>query len=279
MRRFAVVGSPIDHSLSPLLHRTAYQVLGISDADYGRAEVPPGGLADFLVSTRGRSLDGLSVTMPGKIEAFELADERDDISQLLGVSNTLLRLSGGGWRAENHDVYGIEKALRDAGVAQLGSRGPTAAVLGSGATAASAVAALARLGVRGLMLTARTRAKLDPLVDLAHRLDMHVLCVPWERSETVLASDVVVSALAAPGAEAVAQAWGDSTQADPRVALDVLYQPWPAPVAELLERRGSTVASGLEMLVHQADMQLRAMLGIDRSPVEAMLAAARAALY
>lgn len=274
VRRFAVVGSPVEHSLSPVLHTAAYEQLGIQDAVYERHDVTAGSLVDFLETGQGRGLQGLSVTMPGKPEAFALATEHDVTSLRLGISNTLLR-TGNGWRAENHDVHGIVAALQDHGVDEIRS----GAVLGSGATALSAAAALLRLGARTLLLSARSAHKLLPLEELAREHGAAALSIPWERHHEVLAAEAVVSALAIDGARAVAVQWRGEPRLDlPTVLLDVLYNPWPAPIAAVVQEAGGEVADGLEMLAHQADMQLRSMLGIPAAPVPQMLAAARAEL-
>ncbi|MGO1834862.1 MAG: shikimate dehydrogenase family protein, partial [Actinomycetaceae bacterium] len=89
--RFGVIGSPVQHSLSPVLHRTAYEVLGLDGPTYDRFEVSAGQLAGFLADGPGRELSGVSVTMPGKPEAFALAAETDVTSRALGISNTLIR--------------------------------------------------------------------------------------------------------------------------------------------------------------------------------------------
>ena len=261
MRRFAVVGSPIAHSLSPLLHATAYRELGIEDAAYERHEVGAGELADFLAGP-GQELSGLSVTMPGKPEAFALAAERDSTSEILGVANTLLRRPG---VAALHD-HGAGTPRR-------------AAVLGSGATAASAVLALCRMGAEEILLSARSPEKLTPLATLASDQGARPVLVPWADAADLMSAEVAVSALAAPGARALAEDWS-ARSALPVVPLllDVLYDPWPAPLAALLAARGSEVASGLEMLVHQADMQVRSMLAVASAPVAPMLAAAQQAL-
>ncbi|GAA4527138.1 shikimate dehydrogenase [Brachybacterium paraconglomeratum] len=273
-RRFAVVGSPVEHSLSPILHLTAYEALGMTDAVYERHQVRSGELAAFLRDGPGRGLQGLSVTMPGKPEAYALGTEADETSRQLGISNTLLR-TGQGWRAENHDVHGIVAALRDHGA----DRPLTGAVLGSGATALSALAALAELGVHRVLLSARSPQKLAPLEELAASRGMSTQQVPWAEHHEVLTAEVVVSALAIDGAQAVAEQWrARPGLAVPEVLLDVLYDPWPAPIAEVIQRAGGEVADGLEMLAHQADMQVRSMLGVPAAPVSEMLAAARTEL-
>ena len=273
--RFGVIGSPIQHSLSPLLHRTAYRELGIGYAGYETFEVPAGTLAAFWEHGPGARLDGASITMPGKPEALALATEADAVSQRLGIANTLLRLPGGGSRAENHDVHGITRALREQGAGAAGPIGE-GAVLGSGATALSATAALLELGVRTVVLSARRPDRLAPLQDLVADAGARAVLVPWEQSHRILGSPVVVSALALEGALSLAGEW--ATHSDlptPGIFLDVLYEPWPAPLAGLLGERGASVVSGLEMLLHQADMQLRSMLGIDAAPLDAMRDAAR----
>lgn len=274
VRRFAVIGSPVGHSLSPVLHRAAYEELGITDAVYERHEVAAGELPAFLAEGPGRILQGLSVTMPGKPEAFALAAERDETSTALGVSNTLLRRPDGSWRAENHDVHGIVRALHDHGAGAV----VTGGVLGSGATALSAMAALIELGADTVLLTARSPEKLSPLVAFARDREVEIVLVPWTEHHRVLTADAAVSALAAPGARAVAEEWtarGLDSLPVPGVLLDVLYDPWPAPIGAVVEQVGGEVADGLEMLAHQADMQVRSMLGVPSAPVRTMLAAAR----
>ncbi|WP_157975824.1 shikimate dehydrogenase [Brachybacterium sp. YJGR34] len=275
VRRFAVLGAPVGHSLSPVLHRTAYEVLGIEDVRYERHEVPAGALESFLSEGAGRELAGASVTMPGKPEAFALASSADRTAQELGIANTLLRTDDGQWHAENHDVHGIVAALEDHGAAAP----EVGAVLGSGATALSAVAALHRLGARQVMLCARSPRKLDPLEQFAAERSLEVVRIPWERHHALLAADVLISALAVEGARAVAARWDEHGDLPvPGVLLDVLYDPWPAPVARVVGSSGGEVADGLEMLAHQADMQVRSMLGVPDAPVVEMLAAARAEL-
>lgn len=272
--RFAVVGSPIGHSLSPAMHRAAYRELGITDAVYDAFDVPEGDLIAFLTDGSGAQLDGLSVTMPGKPEARALAADTDRATALLGIANTLLHRPDGTWRAENHDVHGIRAALEARGCTVPRTGG----ILGSGATALSALLALVEAGAQQVRISARRPEALDIHQQLARTLGVDLEVVPWERAAEVLQADAVVSALALPGSEALAAAWAGEELPAPGVFLEVLYAPDPPPLAALLGERGVVLASGLEMLAHQADMQVRAMTGAAAAPVEAMLAAARAAI-
>lgn len=272
---FAVIGSPIAHSLSPVMHRAAYAALGVEGPTYEAFDVADGELEEFLIRGAGRELDGLSVTMPGKPEAFAIAREHDHVSQRLSISNTLLRRTDGSWRAENHDVHGVVASLADHGITAVRRGG----VIGSGATAVSAAYALVTMGAAELLLTARSPQKLAALGEQARGFGARPQLVPWEESHRVLEADAVVSAVAAVGAPAVREQWAAVAQmATPTVFLDVLYEPWPSPLTSLVQQRGGEVASGLEMLVHQAGEQVRSMVGVERAPLEAMREAAWAEL-
>lgn len=134
-KHFAVVGDPIDHSLSPRIHTAAYKQLGL-DWEYSKHQVAKDSLATFL-SNSGSHLSGISVTMPLKTEAAKLSESSDEVVKLLGVANTLVR-SGSSWLGYNTDVFGIQKALQSVWSQGVG----TVAIVGAGATAQSALYAL-----------------------------------------------------------------------------------------------------------------------------------------
>lgn len=277
--RAGVLGSPIAHSLSPTLHRAGYDAAGLgADWEYRAHEVDEGGLAPFV-----ESLDvmwrGLSLTMPLKVAAFDVADEVSALAREARSINTLVRTDTG-WAADNTDVHGIVAALRDAGVREPRS----ATVIGAGATARSALLALREIGVRdGVSVAARNEAKADALVasmpDLGFGLGVAAdLAGWWHESRPPV--DVVISTV--PGGvanEAVAGMLDDHDDASMRgtTLLDVVYADWPTPLGRAAAARGATVVSGLEMLVHQAARQFELFTG-RAAPVEAMQAAGRAAL-
>ena len=282
MRRFCVIGDPVQHSLSPALHTAAYAALGITDASYERVHVPRGGLLEALASPLD-AFNGISVTMPHKEAALSAADAADPLAWELGVANTLIPLPRAAgarqrWAAFNTDVVGIAQSFRDAGVDGAGASGT---VLGSGATAFSAVAALHELGVRSLSLVARAEHKLKPLADWARRHGVAVRVRPLVRAREALDADLLISALALPGAEALAEqlraehAGRAAGQIAVGAFLDVLYDPRPTPLQGMLEPRVSL--DGLDMLARQAVRQVELMLGIDAAPVSAILTAARQA--
>ena len=274
-RRAAVLGSPISHSLSPALHMAAYRALGLSHWSYGAHEIQAPALGRF-VSGLGPQWAGLSLTMPLKEVAFEVADEVSDLAREVGAINTLVQRPGGGWSGDNTDVYGVSQALREVGCENVAN----AVVLGSGATARSVVAALATLGCVKVAFAVRSAAR-QQTVDQARRAGLEVDVVGLSKLEDVLAgARVVVSTLPAtalpesplPG-RALPQGWQNTDH----VLLDVVYTGWPTPLARTFQGAGASVVSGLEMLVHQAAEQVRLITGL-RPPVDEMRAAGLAAM-
>jgi Shikimate dehydrogenase substrate binding domain len=151
--RAAVLGRPVAHSLSPLLHRAAYAALGLDDWTYDALDVGAGDLP-VLLAGLGPEWRGFSVTMPCKQAAVDVADLVEPLPRLLHAANTLIRTDAG-WRAENTDVSGIGMALQLAGVEQVGA----AAIIGAGGTAAAAAVALASLGAQQVEVVVRDPAR------------------------------------------------------------------------------------------------------------------------
>lgn len=279
-RHAAVLGSPISHSLSPVLHLAAYRALGLSHWSYDAHEVQASALGGFVAGL-GPQWVGLSLTMPLKEAAFEVVDEVTDLAAEVGAINTLVRRPDGGWSGHNTDVYGVSQALREAGCAQVAS----AVVLGSGATARSVVAALASLGCAKVTFAVRSAARQETL-DQAGRAGLEVDVVGLCQVADLLADTrVVVSTLpknALPGNTLPENALtGRVFPKGPRPAghllLDVVYTGWPTPLARTFHEAGASVVSGLEMLVHQAAEQVALMTGMC-PPVQEMRAAGLAAM-
>ena len=241
--RAAVLGRPVGHSLSPALHRAAYAALGL-DWRYDAVEVGEQELPAFLDGL-GPDWAGLSLTMPLKQAVLPLLDDVDPLARDVAAANTVVLREGrrSGW---NTDVQGIVAALAEAGV----SRASRAVVLGGGATARSALAALARLGERSPVLVVRSEP-VDTLA-AAERLGIRPQVVAWS-PEVLDGCDLLLSTLPAGAADAVAPHVG----AVPAL-LDVVYAPWPTPLAAAC--RG-VVVSGLAMLLHQAAAQVELMTG------------------
>ena len=259
-RRAAVLGSPIAHSLSPVLHRAAYADLGLAWT-YDAVEVAVPALPAFLAGMDG-TWAGLSLTMPLKEAVIALLEEVDPVARAVRSVNTVLP-SPAGWRGTNTDIYGMAQALAEAGAP---GPLPAATVLGAGATARSAVAALARLGVGSVTVCARRAEAADEVADLARSLGMQAATASLAPDADLVCAPVVVSTL--PGA--VGAPWAELAGVASGALLDVSYHPWPTPLAAAW---GSpVVASGRGLLLWQAVEQVRLMTG--RDPSAAAMAAA-----
>ncbi|CAL9579489.1 Shikimate dehydrogenase (NADP(+)) [Nocardiopsis dassonvillei] len=267
--RAAVLGSPIAHSLSPVLHTAAYAAMGLDDWSYGLHECGEEGLEPFLAGL-GPEWAGLSLTMPLKRRALELADRVQDLAVRVGGANTLVR-GEAGWTAHNTDVEGIVAALAEAGVDAPRS----AAILGAGATAASALAALRALGLTDpVTVLVRDASRAGPVAAAAERLGHRIEVAPLAEAEPHLGVDLVVSSLPPGAADGLAEPLAESG-AD---LFDVVYAPWPTTAARRVAEAGGRVVGGFPMLLHQAVAQVRLMTGRERVPVEAMRAAGEAEL-
>lgn len=254
---YGVVGDPIGHSLSPLLHRTAFAKVGFN-RPYNAYQVPAGKLAEFL--QEHPNLLGLSVTMPHKKEAFEIADYRDDDATFTGIANTLtMDVLSGRIIARNTDVRGLARAIA---LHEYDVRHPV--VLGSGATAISAVLALQRLGAQSVTIMARNeKAK----VEIAELFGADSSCklnlLPLTSTLPAKTSLVVSTLPTAAAAQIAAQIFTQFPQTKREFApplYDVTYAPWPSPLAEQWQKVGLEAVSGISMLIEQALYQQRAFL-------------------
>ncbi|PRY28663.1 shikimate dehydrogenase [Umezawaea tangerina] len=272
MSRAAVIGSPVSHSLSPVLHNAAYEALGL-DWTYTRLECDEVGVAG-LVAGLDPSWVGLSVTMPGKRAALAVASSVTERAAVVGAANTLVRVDGG-WRADCTDVDGVVGALRYAGGFSGGSSGGgRGLLLGAGGTATAALAAFAELGVAEVDLVVRDVARVVEAVACASRLGIALSLVGWAEADfgaLAGAVDVVVSTVPPSATEPVADLLASAP-----CLLDVIYHPWPTPLGVAVMGRGRTMATGLDMLLHQAFGQVEQFTGRE-APREAMRKALRAA--
>jgi shikimate dehydrogenase len=267
--RCAVLGSPVAHSLSPVLHRAAYRTLGL-DWSYDAVDVSEDALAGFLNGLSG-SWRGLSLTMPLKRAVLELCDEVSDQARLLCSVNTVLIEPDGRRSGCNTDVTGFVRAFHESGVTALRS----AVVLGAGATAASALAAVAELGADAVTVLARSAGRASFVAGLGPPLGLDVTVGELGRPPRPRDADVVVSTLPAGAQGEVAT---DALAALAPVVFDVVYAPARTPLMQAALSGGGTVIGGFALLLHQAVRQVELMTGADPVPVDAMRRAGLEAL-
>ena len=253
-----MLGRPIAHSLSPVLHRAAYAELGLPWS-YEAIECDEAALTSVLAERS--DYVGFSCTMPLKRELLRVAGQLSPMARAIGAANTLLPVDGG-WRAENTDWIGIRDALAGRQVETTGQ----VLILGAGGTAQAALAALT--GAAAITVAVRDPRRAGDLCATAERLSLELTVSPLDALPA--AADLTIST--------VPHGAADLIELPPTTALlDVVYQGWPSPLARRQLDRGARVVSGAAMLLMQAAAQVELMTG-RAAPVAAMRAAMLAAV-
>jgi shikimate dehydrogenase len=266
--RAAVLGKPIAHSLSPVIHNAGYRAAGLRDWSYTAIECAEAELPG-LVAALGPEWAGLSLTMPLKEVALGVADEISEVARAAGAVNTLVRRGDGGWRGDNTDVPGMVTVLTSAGVPTR----PTVTVLGAGGTARAAVAAAARLSPASITVVARRPAAIEALRPIADASGVPVRGAQWPHAVEHCGADVLISTVPAGVADELA---GLVDWSSVGFYFDVLYHPWPTPMATAAQAAGRRIGSGLDLLLAQAVEQFVQFTGVT-APVAAMRQALTAA--
>jgi shikimate dehydrogenase len=268
--RAAVLGSPVGHSLSPVLHRAAYRALGLSGWTYEAIECDEARLPGLLDGC-GPDWAGLSLTMPLKRAVLPLLDTTESLAVQVGAANTVI-FAARARHGHNTDVPGMITTLTTAGISAAGP----ALILGGGATACSALAALRGLGGTEATVAVRDPARAADLLAAARRLGMAVRLTEFGGQATAGSWYLLISTVPAGAADIYAERM---LRADlvPSAVLDVVYHPWPTRLAAAAEQTGAAVISGFELLLRQAARQVELMTA-RTAPTAAMRRAGRAEL-
>ena len=247
MIRGAVLGSPISHSLSPALHRAAFERIGVAGS-YEAIDVPSGALKDFFVSNES-SFDYFSLTMPLKEEAHLLDITCDELSTRIGSINTLYKKDGR-WFATSTDGSGFLSALSAQGFSSFSN----ALILGAGGTARAVAGALDG-NAKTLSVMGRTSTRRDALERCVEESDFTYL--PWKNDPDINSYDLVVNTTPAGAADILAE---NLPQQLSGLLFDVIYMPWPTVLASAWDDRSGKVINGKELLLWQGLDQLALVL-------------------
>ena len=267
-RSAAVLGHPVDHSLSPVLHGAAYRALGLDDWTYERIDCDADRLPSLVDSSPAHRI-GYSVTMPGKFAALAHASEVSDRARIVGSANTLVRRSGG-WYADCTDVDGVTGALAEFGDLPAA---PTAVLLGVGGTARPVLAGLAAAGATRVVLASR-RDNAGPAAECGRALGLDistVLLTDASLPGEIEAADVLVNTVPEPGIRELT-----ALVSRARRLFDVLYDPWPTVAGAAASAAGVPVVGGDVMLLNQAFGQVELFTGRPAPRAEMAAALARA---
>jgi shikimate dehydrogenase len=250
MRTFngAVLGSPISHSLSPVIHQVAYEVLEIS-AKYTAIEVRGGELAKFLAATPPE-LNSFSLTMPLKEELVDLGYPTSDLAKRIRSGNTAIKV-GDSWKVESTDVIGFQQSVSS----RTNATFQTVLILGGGATARAAIAAFDSVGVT-IDVASRSEYRSTSLRSSALFAEVTIIGfddeIPWAKYDLIINTSPAGAADALVGKIAGASA----------LLFESLYNPWPTALMSFWRNVGLESIDGLDLLVHQAISQVSIFAGM-----------------
>jgi shikimate dehydrogenase len=266
-----VIGDPVDHSLSPLLHNSAFAHLGLDWVSLG-FPVSAGNVAAALVGVRALGIRGLSVTMPHKDAAATLVDRRTAIAERLGAVNCITNADGE-LVGDNTDGAGLVEALRRGG--HFDPRGRSCMVAGAGGAARAVIASLAEAGASEIVVVNRTRSRGETAAGLAGIVGRYGAPEEAARCDLVVNATpiglgVTDNAETADTADTSGQWLLDPALLGPgQFVVDLVYHPAVTPWLARAREQGSEVMNGLGMLVHQAALQIELWTGFD-APVDEM---------
>lgn len=241
----AVLGSPIAHSLSPLIHSLAYEYLGLT-AHYEAIEVKAGALTKFLNQT---DKNCLSLTMPLKEEAMKVTDVISDVATRISCGNTL-SLNEGVWSLTSTDVSGFDNALRMHGIDTVDS----VLIIGAGATARAAIASVSAI-TKSVSVVSRNSER-EAAINKASGINVSYL--PWKLTDEINDADLVINTTPNQAADFFL-----SGIDKPRGTLfEVLYHPWPTAISRAWSETQAQVIDGLDLLIHQAIAQVEIFSGV-----------------
>jgi len=244
MIKAAVLGSPIQHSLSPLIHKKAYEILGV-EGSYERFDINADKFDAFIESTLHQPWTGFSMTMPLKESAFSHNFDVDSRALKIHSANTLIRM-GESYRALSTDVLAFDRILAGIDFSQvivIGGGGTARAALGALDGLVEKVAVVQRSSVRNQQLLSCVESTELNFVDFAYPLDGH---------------DLVISTTP----QGVSDIYADQVTGDAKTLIEVLYKPSPTMLSGAWLKNGGSVVDGLDLLVEQALDQLHLMTGI-----------------
>jgi len=267
----AVIGDPVDHSLSPVLHNAAFAALGL-DWVYLALPVPTGDVTRAVAGVRALGIMGLSVTMPHKAPVAAEMDQLSPTATRLGAANTVVR-RGSELLGESTDGDGFLAALRaDEG---WDPAGRSCIVLGAGGAARAVILALAEAGAASVSVVARRSTSGADAAGLAGRAGRGASI------DAVAGAELVVNAtpVGMLGHRSGDLPMGLDTArlGSGQLVVDLIYAPPSTPMLDAARAQGARVANGLGTLIHQAALQFRLWTGMD-PPLPVMSAAAMAAL-
>lgn len=259
MRRYALLGEKLGHSLSPNLHKSIYRQLEIDDASYRSVELQEDGLKSFFSGFRVGGFDGVNITIPHKANVIPLLDDVDQKAKLLNAVNCINRESNK-LIGYNTDVQGFEYTLDKNGVE---TQGNNFVILGAGGAAQAVAAVLAEGAAANIYIVNRTPEKAEVLKKLIAEINTEVAVQVVEQAElNDLQVDCVINTTSLGMYPDIKdQPVNGFNFTDNMVAIDLIYNPLQTQFLKTAAKQGATAVNGIQMLVAQAVYSLEIWMG------------------
>jgi shikimate dehydrogenase len=259
-----VIGHPVKHSMSPVMHNRAFRHLGI-DCCYIAIDVKPEGIEHFIKGLKYTNILGVNVTIPHKNAVIPCLDELSEEARVLKAVNTI-KVTGEKLIGYNTDVYGFEKCLEGLDISNS-----SALLIGAGGAGKAVAYSLCRLNIKHLYITNRTEERAKELIRFLEDLfNREVTFVPFDKLDSLGVMDIIVNATPL-GMEGVGEDLRvpASIIAKKTTAIDLVYNPPKTEFLKIAEAQGARTLNGIKMLVYQGSASFKIWTGID-PPVDIM---------
>ena len=264
MKRFALLGEPLGHSLSPVLHKAIYRQLEIDDASYRAVEIPEERLKSFFSGFRVGGFDGVNITTPHKATIISMLDEVDSKAKLLNAVNCVHRV-GNKLTGYNTDLMGFDYSLRQQ---QVSMQGNEFAIFGAGGSAQAIGAVLAEGEAKLISILNRTPERAEALKETIIAVNPEVKVKLVDEDKLVARAkhlDCVINTTSvgmSPSNESILSAKASKALFNSNMlAFDLVYNPLSTPFLKNAEAQGAPIVNGIQMLVAQAVYSVEIWMG------------------
>ena len=263
-KTFAVIGDPIDHSLSPALHNAAYLFLGL-DCTYIAYRIPRGELEFGIESLKKIGVSGFNVTIPHKVDMMKLLNEAEDECKLVGATNTVVN-DNGYLKGYNTDVYGFLEPIRRR---NIDCRDSDILLLGAGGAARAIVAAFSKEKAHKITVANRTEARAQSLIRFVHQLGLESDYLDLNNAGNVAGNYKFIVNATSVGLKGVGCPISTRNIKSDSIVYDIVYMPVETLLIEQSKNQGATIIYGWEMLLAQAMKSFEIWIKMP-APYEAM---------
>jgi len=247
VKTYAVIGDPIDHSLSPNIHNAAFKELEL-DCTYIAYRIPKGELKEGVESLKKINITGFNVTVPHKIEMMKYLDKVDENCSIIGATNTVT-FSDGVLKGYNTDMDGFLEPIKKR---KLPIKDSKILLLGAGGAARAIVTAIAKEKAQEITIANRTIEKADDLVQFAKNFGINAKAIRLDEAEKFVPTHKFIVNSTSIGLKNESSPIPTDSISKNSIIYDVVYMPMNTDLIKKSKEKGATIIYGYEMLLEQA---------------------------